>query len=48
MATFIQIDERAGVLVLVAIILGVWVYAAPDHATQTFANLKDGLMGVLP
>lgn len=48
MATFVQIDERAGLLVLAAVILAVWFYAAPDHATSTFAGLKEAIMGVVP
>lgn len=48
MATFIQVDERAGLLVLLAAVLAVWVYAAPDHATATFVSMKEAFMGVLP
>ena len=48
MATFIQVDERAGLLVLIAAVLGVWFYAAPDHATSTFVGLKESALGVLP
>lgn len=48
MATFVQIDERAGLLVLIAVVLAVWVYAAPDHATATFVGIKESILGVLP
>jgi len=48
MATFIQINERAGVLILAAVALGAWFVVAPDHATATIAGLKEAIMGVLP
>ena len=47
MAMFFQIDEKAGALILAAVVLGVWFYAAPDHATATFVRLKESVLGVL-
>jgi|GEM_PF-4176456 len=48
MATFVKIDGKAGMLVLAAVVLGVWFYVAPDHATATFVGLKESILGVLP
>ena len=48
MATFVQIDEKAGALILAAVVLGVWFYIAPDHAASTFMGFKEAIMGALP
>lgn len=48
MAMFLQIDEKAAVAILVAMILGIWFYVAPDQAALTFVGLKEVLVGVLP
>jgi hypothetical protein len=47
MATFIKIDETAGVLVLAAVVIGVWFMIAPDHATETVVGLKESILGVV-
>jgi hypothetical protein len=48
MATFIKVDSKAGVLVLAAVLLGIWFYVAPDHAAETFASIRQSFMGVVP
>jgi len=48
MATFVKIDEKAGALILAAVVLGVWFFVAPDHAASTFVGIKESVMGVLP
>ncbi|WP_158298331.1 hypothetical protein [Halorubrum sp. SD626R] len=48
MAMFLQIDEKAAVLILAAVILGIWFYVAPDQAASTFVGIKEALLGVLP
>lgn len=48
MAMFLQIDEKAAGLILVAVILGIWFYVAPDQVASTFVGFKEALVGVLP
>lgn len=47
MAMFVQIDETAGLLVLVAVLLGVWFTVAPDQATETVVSAKEAVVEVV-
>lgn len=48
MATFIQIDERAGILILAAVLVGVAFYVAPDATMNVVENARDAITGAMP